>query len=416
MEDIKVRNLSLVGFLLLSLAIFVNCYEFLFKNEYLDVTAGYFDEIAMLLLFSLLLSKGRLISSELWIIAWIPVFVFFLFMSFIVGFYSFSEFRFYENLIQGIINLKLFIFFSIFYFVSKMPGGNSFIRKLYYVVLMMSCVGVFFNLIFPDVFQYSTYEYALERERIIGFQFKPNDLALCFAFFSMPLFFSNIVEKPLIRFVLIFFVFAVIVYSTSRTALSVFMLNFLFFMITKKKYNYMLGLAFALTLLVVYYWEAVINSFFITETISNFSEINSFESSQYIRAIMVKLGFDIMLDYFPIGYGSGTFGTVLSFDSPVYQILGVSNLYFFQSMEGVYDSNVASVLGEYGFIGVVVYCYLSSKVAAFFASGSRAIYLLLLITFFVVSFSQPFFNYQVNSLNILLALYVTFRMRKGVHE
>lgn len=120
---------------------------------------------------------------------------------------------------------------------------------------------------------------------------------------------------------------------------------------------------------------------------------------------MVFFGFKLLLNYFPFGTGAGTYGTVMSDDSPVYDMLGISQMEFFQKMEGVYDSNIASIFGEYGVVGVMVFIFFSVKVFSFFANGYKHIlYMFILVSIFI-SFFQPFYSYQVNSINMILFMF-----------
>ena len=77
--------------------------------------------------------------------------------------------------------------------------------------------------------------------------------------------------------------------------------------------------------------------------------------THYIRGLMLYMSFLLIIQYFPIGSGAGTFGSIFAHDSQVYKDFGVDHRYYFVEEWGIYDSNVASILGEYGFIGIILF-------------------------------------------------------------
>ncbi len=77
--------------------------------------------------------------------------------------------------------------------------------------------------------------------------------------------------------------------------------------------------------------------------------------SNYIRGLMFYMSLLILIQYFPIGTGAGTFGSIFAKDSQVYYDFGVSKRYYFIEEWGIYDSNFASIVGEYGLIGLLLY-------------------------------------------------------------
>tara|TARA_B100000242_G_scaffold259779_1_gene204801 strand:- start:525 stop:1451 length:927 start_codon:yes stop_codon:yes gene_type:complete len=83
------------------------------------------------------------------------------------------------------------------------------------------------------------------------------------------------------------------------------------------------------------------------------------EESTYIRGLMTLKGFYLAYDFFPLGVGSGTFGTFMSNYNTleVYDYVGI-NLKFFTSsngnLMGVYDSSIASFLAENGILGFLI--------------------------------------------------------------
>ena len=157
-------------------------------------------------------------------------------------------------------------------------------------------------------------------------------------------------------------------------------------------------------------WDFV--NFFISETQKNISEFQNISVSKYIRGIMIYNGFLLFLIYFPIGSGAATFGSVMSEGSIVYYELGIAGLEFFEDFWGVFDSNLAAILGEFGLIGVFVFgfLYFCCFKRVYSASKNKKVALPYLIIIFifglVVLITNPFFMYQYNSLIFLLAIFI----------
>jgi hypothetical protein len=146
--------------------------------------------------------------------------------------------------------------------------------------------------------------------------------------------------------------FVAIVLADSRTAiLTIVILLFAFYWkLIKKNAQLIFGgiiLGF-LIILYTYFYTELLNS--IVKNINQSLDL----SSHYIRGNMIYLSGLIFIDYFPFGTGAGTFGSVLSDDS-VFEIYGQANRYYFKNEIGIYDSNIASIVGEYGFLGIIFF-------------------------------------------------------------
>lgn len=123
--------------------------------------------------------------------------------------------------------------------------------------------------------------------------------------------------------------------------------------------------------------------------------------SAYIRGIMLFFSFELANQNFPLGTGAATYGTVNSDDSYVYAEIGLRNSRFFVEREGIYDSNFASLLGEFGYAGLIFYFALMFKTMTLFKGSQQAqeskweqsgefIYCTAL-TMFVFSIATPIF-------------------------
>ena len=63
-----------------------------------------------------------------------------------------------------------------------------------------------------------------------------------------------------------------------------------------------------------------------------------------------------------LGTGAATYGTVMSDNSAVYAEIGLQNSRYFVEKDGIYDSNFASLLGEFGFIGLFMFFIVFNRV------------------------------------------------------
>jgi hypothetical protein len=77
---------------------------------------------------------------------------------------------------------------------------------------------------------------------------------------------------------------------------------------------------------------------------------------------MIYFAFELAVDRFPLGTGAATYGTVMSDNSNIYAEIGLQNSRYFIEKDGIYDSNFASLLGEFGFLGLLLYLFVFYKV------------------------------------------------------
>ena len=102
----------------------------------------------------------------------------------------------------------------------------------------------------------------------------------------------------------------------------------------------------------------IFKSNIIDKTIQNLQSIQK-EDKGYIRGIILTNSILLAQQHFPIGTGAATFGSTMSNDSEIYELLGISDNYYVKNKIGIYDSNFGSILGEFGIVGVfLIYFYL----------------------------------------------------------
>lgn len=391
-----------IYFLVFALSIFVNLQEFLvvkFGVSYIT----YVDELFLILPYILAPFVIRK-WSDTWIFGILLLPFLSVVHACVFGIFVFNDVRLYEIFIQSIINFKFFLYFVFFYCVWLMGEQRSRI----FVVTFLSCVvlsifGYAFNFIFPEYFVFSDAAWHIERGRIGGFQFKPNDLAIFICFLMIFVLFSF--SRGLWKSVLVFSLVGLIYLTSSRTALLIAMVVLLLYMIYLRQYIYLLFLGGCGCVVLLAFNDLIFDSFLVSETVSNFSQLAAVEDTKYIRAIMVYYGLVLGVMFFPLGSGAASFGSVMSEGSPMYQSLGLSQIEFFQKMEGVYDSNTASIIGEYGFLGFFMFFIFAYKIVSQLLRCEHYLVFLLVFVLFAISLTQPLFAYHVNSINFMLLLF-----------
>ncbi|AZO83653.1 hypothetical protein BOO88_10770 [Stutzerimonas stutzeri] len=323
----------------------------------------------------------------------------------IINTFVFSQDRLTQVFLQSIINFKLFFYFAIFYCAQNKNEEKSAYPKIFLICVAISLLGYAANLYSPEFFIFSDAAWQIERNRISGFQLKPNDLAILLGFALIYCLFLNIESR--LKFLLITTLLLLVYATSSRTALifSALSIATYFFLAKKRKITLT---AFYIALIVsLTFYENILNSFFISETLLNLSQLSEINQTQYIRAIMVYYGF-LLAAMYPLGVGAGNFGTVMSANSPAYEVLGVSKSYFFYNMTGIYDSNLAAVIGEYGILGLVIFYILTRKTLKHTLKDNPIKIRILLISIIILALTQPIYAYQVNAVNFLL---LTFSLR-----
>ena len=122
------------------------------------------------------------------------------------------------------------------------------------------------------------------------------------------------------------------------------------------------------------------------------------DESSYIRGLMFVNGFSLMFEFFPLGVGSGTFGTFMSNYQTleVYKYVGINLRHFTDSdgsLRGVYDSGLGSFVAENGFLGLIIIIMFIRKINAsiksLFDSKSYEIYLVLISFSLILTISEP---------------------------
>lgn len=239
----------------------------------------------------------------------------------------------------------LFIFFDV-----------SRVKKLIAAFMLISVLFLIFDLLFPGVLHKFFGVDILLRGgviRPIGIQAHTGTLGFLFSLFSVYILFK--VKSGNYLWFILFSICLVAVFLTSvRTAMLAFPIVLIWlFKDSLKQASILLVLIIPAIFLFskTKYADELV---YITQQNIEMS-IEEPQKSAYIRGMMLYFSFELANENFPIGTGAATFGSVRSDDSDVYAYLGVHNSRFFIEKDGIYDSNFASILGEFGYTGLLFY-------------------------------------------------------------
>jgi hypothetical protein len=325
----------------------------------LSLFASYIDE---LILFGILV-YGVIKSQKDKVIRHVMFLYFMLFVFFVlISFQAFASRGILSVVLQVFIHLKYMLFF-IFCWGALGPN-NSF--KFVKIILVVSVFFLFINLFTGDLFNVLFDTKVNMRSggvRPIGIQADTGSLGTTFALIGC-LVISGLKSSNRnnnIKVLLLLVMAVLVLIASTRTALILLPLVVAWWLRDSVK-----SFIIAFILLV--------SSFFVIQSSNYMDEIIAITvdnieatvddpvASSYIRGIMIYFAFELAVDRFPLGTGAATYGTVMSDNSDVYAEIGLQNSRYFIEKDGIYDSNFASLLGEFGFLGLLIYLFVFYKV------------------------------------------------------
>lgn len=371
-----------------------------FVNKFIDVGfLSYVDEV--LLLFIIFNGAIRATLKNRVLLKESTVYVSFIYLTLISLIFGLNR-NLIDIVFQNLIHLKFFFFF--YYFFFRKDAYTNGIEKTLKLLFYGSLLGVLMSIVLKFKF-YDFFGIPMETRngalRHGGF-FKTNFLAFFYLLFYLRILLSYFLKQQHQKVLIVSVLFALL-FLILGTRTSIFIIPLSFLLLYGGNLIKSLGMKGLLAFMAFSLIGLLFFSDFAEKTYQNFVHGFDLEGS-YIRGIMLHLGGLISLDYFPIGTGSGTFGTIFSEGSIVYDNYGVGHRFFFVNMFGVYDSNLASILGEFGFLGVLIFStliyYVFSTVKK---QGLEKRFFILLLTSFIL-------NLIVRSLlmNTTLALIFVF--------
>lgn len=261
-----------------------------------------------------------------------------------------------DIIVQSVINIKFFIFLIAFVILFKNHVLE--IKNFLFMVFVFVALGLLLHLLLGTTFNsiYNVSTYARPNLRYTGFFRHPNHLAYVGVIF-IALTLDSIKKRDVninwLGWLKILGGLGVIILSDSRTALLAIAILFTAFYWDYVYKNVTVFFSFIFVGMLSIFFLLLFTD--ISESIVSNIAMSYSLDTHYIRGLMLYMSFLLIIQYFPIGSGAGTFGSIFAHDSQVYKDFDVDHRYYFVEEWGIYDSNVASILGEYGFIGIILF-------------------------------------------------------------
>lgn len=262
--------------------------------------------------------------------------------------------------LQILIHLRLFVY----YYLASIFIPPRLSRMILRLLIVLTMLGVLLNILLQESYNHlfgiaPLYRYGMLRP--IGLQLNVNNLAFTLALFVFGYLFTierpSLFKRRLLASLLGLLFFSIL--TGSRTIL--IFAPLMLFSFSKLFRDRMVRFLLYLFIVFMLFLSALAlrETEIFQTTRQNIEWIKNARSESYIRGIMIYYGAQLSVEHFPIGTGAATFGSVMSEKSPVYRELGLDQISFFVEMSGVYDSNWATLLGEFGFLGIALFFLLT---------------------------------------------------------
>jgi len=258
-----------------------------------------------------------------------------------------------DVVLQGILQSKLF-FFSAFalIFINRRYAASGLL-----FLFAISIFGAVLNLVWPGFFVDLGLREAIRMEsfsipRIGGFQLNPNRLGRIMAL--IPLVGPGILRcsRPTYR-LLLATGFILVLATGSRVSIALFVVGLAYHFISsirsvsfRRLTISMLVLPLLLAVAFIGVKEMRIDKFGGSATVG--------EQAPIFRILLLAEGTRLAVRNFPIGSGLATYATPFAKDAGVYEETAISDTFFLSRGSGLFDSNLASILGESGFLGLLL--------------------------------------------------------------
>jgi len=265
---------------------------------------------------------------------------------------------------QGVIYCKFFAYYLVLDRMLRFRVLSvSELQGLFTLLLAASVLGGVVNLWWGSGF-YETFN--IEKDyrasdlvpRLAGLQMHPNHFArtLLYCLFALVVTYPK--AKPA-TWLLIGAIFILLYLTGSRTGLGAAVIILGVHVMLSAHLGRLPRVALTMAVIAAFalQFATVDTTWMVSTTAQNIQGLGSVDESSYIRGIMLYEGFWGSVRNFPFGWALATFGTSLSDGSPVYSEIGLASTSFVLEQRGIFDSNLGSVLGELGFLGIVFFGY-----------------------------------------------------------
>lgn len=336
---------------IINLCFFSVFYTFFSQRTGLQIFR-YFDEIIFFaFIVVLILYYTKVVKVHIAHFILLIFIVYSIVVSMIFGFNS----NVLEVIAQTLISLKFFVL--LFGFIVLFKNKFKFIDRYAKVMFGFAFFGLLIHIIlgvrFNQFFDINTF--ARPNIRYVGFLPHPNQMAyiaVLYIGYLLSKVKASQMKFKLTNIVQILFCIIILFLADSRTSIIAVLILFIgFYWDLLRRNALILIYVFSSFFLIILFMILFTDIF--TSIIQDVSKSFTLEST-YIRGNMVFLSGVIFYEFFPIGTGAASFGSVLA-NNKVYEYYGQADRYYFTNDIGLYDSNIASIVGEYGLFGIVFY-------------------------------------------------------------
>ena len=339
-----------------------------------------------------------------------------------------SNYEFFSLLMGGLLMIKTYI---LVFSVSNVPVSKEslkyIIEALKSAAFVCAAIGIF-NFILPSyylkIFTFGFIDSRMGLPSVMSLFIHPGQFGWFMLFIALYYFSIFIINRNKKKYIFSFFFFALMALLSLKVkviiGILVVMIVYVFIIEKRKvKFKYILFTVGLISIIWVFFGKLISENyrtyFTQTETIS-------------ARYALSHTSIDILQDYFPLGVGFAKFGSWFARVnySEIYYEYGIDNVYGLRPSEPFFatDTFWPVVLGETGFLGMVVYLLILVNIfiklnSRFKFDKNNFYYLFVLLIFIqalVESMGEQIFNSSPQ--NIILGFIIGMAMsrRKGYNE
>lgn len=291
-------------------------------------------------------------------------------------FFSMFSLKLWLVMPQSLINLKVFLVSLATLLVWENTTLNKkLVINIYYLFVGFFLFGIIVNLALQEHWhmligntEKISYRYGFIRP--VGWlgHSAQNGYFFAITFLTLYLLHSKTLILQVSYFVKKFFIFTIVDFliafplSVRKGMMMIIPFGFTTLTLLKGRKKFLFSIL-AVFFLIIFLFT-IRNTQMFEDTLMNFSQMTTAEDNSYIRGLMIFHGLNLFIDFFPLGVGNATFGTVLSQYNTLevydYVNLPLDRIYYNSGrLEGVYDSGMFSMLAENGFTGMLlIICFI----------------------------------------------------------
>lgn len=367
-------------------------------RQLIDDWVLYVDEVTLVIAVTLMVisSITKDVSDRL---QWLTTVIigsafFFIVATFAFGYdFRLGALKLFYVVFGSFVHLKLFFFAWLFFYLQE---KRIFLasHRFFLILLGITLFGFVFNHLLPGVFtSIFTFDiaerYGIQRAKgfhltnVAGATFV--SIMLAYGLFDRSRRINSVAWSYLaIAIPIVAYIFLI---TTTRSGLVIFALAILVLMVRSLREQIFLWFALVLGLILVS--SGTLSAVTEADAVRQASRLieGLFVSPDYQipRSAMMYSGTVLAGEYFPFGVGLGMFASPYAENSPIYALLNLQSLYYVRNYNGVIDSNMASIIGELGFLGLVVILFNLLAICRYAAHhGGRWEFIFVTFIFFAI--------------------------------